>query len=1373
MSCSSLARAITVVVCVLGCDAFGTVAAASASTSAIAPFGGEGEAAGQFSGPRGIAVDQESGDVYIGDRENKRVDKFGSKGEFLLAWGWGVTDGAAEPQSCGPEGTSGTCRSGIEGTGSGQFGELSMGVAVDNNPLDASRGDVYVEDGTNHRIEKFGPEGKFLLMFGGEVNQKTKGFVCFAGEECKAGVEGAGPGEFEELLSGTIAVDTAGTVFVADNGRVQEFDEGGTFVKEISLPSSGNIYALTVGGGEEVYVVSELLSGVREYDGSGVEVGERDPAVSFSGTGVAIGPSLELYVFNAESGHVREYAKSGAQIASFAEHDAASPGEFTRGIAFGAGVGGLYVLYGATVQFAVPPPPGPVVLSASVSAILSTTATFAAVLNAEGHETSYRFEYGATQAYGSSTAAEVLPGGAGFEDEPVITHITGLQPQTGYHLRVVATNECEPVEEPGRMCTVDGPDQTFETLPPVSIDSESVSHTTATSARLETELNPHDLATEFQFEYLTQAEFDENGESWIGPDKPVAAPHPDGEVGEGTTDVPENLLIEGLTPSTTYHYRLVARNSAGVVQGPDRVFATRSGGSARLIDGRAWEMVSPPDKRGSGLEAMTKEGGIIQAAQDGSGLAYIAKAPIDAEPAGSRSFADTQLLATRAGGVWNTQDIATPHETVAGLVGGRLSEYRMFSPDLSVGLVEPEGQTPLSAEATEPTPYLRHETSCQADPSACYEPLVTGCPAPPAPCEPLIQEHADVPAGTKFGTVYEGGVRNASTGVEFAGATPDLSHVVLVAPESLTLGFEAGTGREDALYEWIGGALTPVSIVPDGTSAAAEGGAKLGAKGLDVRNAISSDGTRVFFESEQSHLFLRDTAEAETAQLDAPQEGAPGGISHALFQGANDDGTKAFFTDPAQLTTDATSNASAPDLYMCEVGEAAGKPTCALKDLTVDAHPGEAADVLGRVLGSGSEGNFVYFVANGELAQGATHGGCKTHSPQSPELTCNLYVYDASAKQTRLVAVLSGADAPDWEAGDEGANLGELTDRVSENGRYLAFMSRRSLTGYDNRDAVSGEPDEEVYLYDAQSGRLVCASCDPTGARPVGVFDSETLLSPLLVDRTAVWKGQTLAGSIPGWTSVEKIRALYQSRYLNDEGRLFINSPVGLVSQDSNGVEDVYEYEPEGTGPAAARCGPEAGGGIEAFKAGMAVEVEGRQVEEGPGCVGLISSGTSSEESAFLDASAMGPGGEEGEDVFFLTTARLSSADTDSALDVYDAHVCTAASPCPSVQANTPPPCTATEACRATGASQQTANIPPSATLTGAGNAQPSVTTTKPKTAAQVRAERLTKALKACRVKRNERRRHACEVQARKRYGPIRSGEKPGKASRRHTRRSK
>ena len=102
-------------------------------------------------------------------------------------------------------------------------------------------------------------------------------------------------------------------------------------------------------------------------------------------------------------------------------------------------------------------------------------------------------------------------------------------------------------------------------------------------------------------------------------------------------------------------------------------------------------------------------------------------------------------------------------------------------------------------------------------------------------------------------------------------------------------------------------------------------------------------------------------------------------------------------------------------------------------------------------------------------------------------------------------------------------DLTDMTSRVSPNGRYLAFMSERSLTGYENRDANSGEPDEEVFLYDASTGRLVCASCDPTGARPVGLRRAAANSTDARRLRPDNWKDRWLAANIPGWTAIQHL----------------------------------------------------------------------------------------------------------------------------------------------------------------------------------------------------------------------------------------------------------
>jgi hypothetical protein len=240
-------------------------------------------------------------------------------------------------------------------------------------------------------------------------------------------------------------------------------------------------------------------------------------------------------------------------------------------------------------------------------------------------------------------------------------------------------------------------------------------------------------------------------------------------------------------------------------------------------------------------------------------------------------------------------------------------------------------------------------------------------------------------------------------------------------------------------------------------------------------------------------------------------------------------------------------------------------------------------------------------------------------------------------------------------------------------------MSGRSLTGYDNRDLATGQPAAEVYLYSAAADRLVCASCDPTGARPVAVpyHPLEPGSGGLVGGPGATWEG-LVAANLPGWTGNEQLGLVtrHQPRYLSNSGRLFLNTVNALVPQDANGTQDVYQYEPPGVGNCTTSS-PTYG------------ELSG-------GCVGLISSGTSALESAFLDAS------ENGNDVFFLTSARLSGLDTDNARDVYDAHVCTSEVPCLPEPQPPAPACTG-DACQQP-AVPPNDSTPGSLTFNGAGN---------------------------------------------------------------------
>jgi hypothetical protein len=1379
--------------------------AVSAPSALAAPtgFGTQGEGAGQFVGdPSGVAVDQETGQVFVVDPEGLRVERFSGAGAFERLWGRGVN--AAGGDSC----VAGeVCIGGEPGSGAGEFGSFPSGVAVDNSLLGFPHGNVYVEDGGNARVQEFTSEGVFVLMFGKNVNSVTHGDVCVASEAaaCERGEEETGPGAFGNLREkDSIAVDAAGVVYVGDENRVQKFSSAGVLLGEVPLPGVGAVMGLAVDSEGNMYVPGG--GGVQKFSSAGVKLGAARPASSQAV--IALGPAGELFVYDhlnrtpPEPRHLQEYAPDGTQLHSTLWEFAGESG--SGGLAFGDTLGVLYLGAHREVATSTAPVAGPEVLEGSerVDDVLPTSVLAHALVNPEGASSVYHVEYGLSAGYGESTpvsaplaavdevqsvtvtatggtftlsfqgaatagipfsasagevqtALEGVPGlGAGqvsvsgepggpwsvqftgtragqdvpelsadasgltapepgpaptavvatstpgfslFDDRAVSAALTGLLPATVYHFRFVVSD--------GTHTTL-GPDQTFETAPPVSVETESVSEVTGEGARLEATLNPHGLAGRFHFEYGTSTAYE------------ASVPVPDESLGSGSEGVSVHVQIQGLQASTLYHYRVVATNGFGTNAGPDRTFTTQGGSATALIDGRRWEMVSPPSKHGGVLEGIAEEGSMIQSAEDGHAFTYIATGPISGEAPGSRSVANTQLMALRtAPSVWATKDISTPHEEVSAVIVGKRSEYLAFSSDLSLGGLDAVGSTPLNpalmGERKEHTSYLRASSTEHA-------PLNT------SEFVPLVTE-ANTPPGTRFaGKEETPGNGDFEEGTIFVAMTPDGRNVILSATPPLVEGVTAN--GEQSLYEWRAGTLTYVSGIPAVPATVCGGAglacaqpadnAALGHQNQQTRGAVSNDGSRVVFRAEGERLWLRDVARGETLRLDAPQGGVRGQGGGAQFQIASGDGSRVFFTDGARLTPDATGNGTKPDLYMCEVRVTAGHLSCALTDLSVDPNRNEAAGVLGDVIGIDETGRYVYFVASGALAPGAAPGGA------------NLYVRDVTSDKPSLVAVLAAGDGPDWASARSGTDLGEMTAGVSPNGRYLAFMSSRSLTGFDNRDAVSGAPDQEVFEYDRERGEhgsLVCVSCGSSGGRPRGLFESRQAGRPL-VDRPGVWDERWLAGSIPGWTLQYRGAASYRSRYLSDSGRLFFNSAVGLVAGDGNGREDVYEYEPTG----APGC------------------------STGSGCVGLLSGGSSSEESAFLDAAG------NGEDVFFLTAAQLArGTDVDGALDVYDAHVCSTGVPCASGVVSVAPACSTADSCRPAPAPQPDLfGAPASQTFSGKGNVAPAPPPPVPgrgkgKTAAQIRAEKLAKALKACHRIKPRKGRLACEEKAHKSYGPL------------------
>jgi hypothetical protein len=1154
------------------------------------------------------------------------------------------------------------------------------GVAVDNSGNLVTKGRVYVADPRSEAVDVFEPKAG-----GGE-----KYITQITGPE--SGVPFAGLGGF-----GAVAVDQLnGDLLIVDGSTAVEVFEP-TALGEYMLarrltgtPSGAfeRVGGVTAGGpGGEIYVWesegnSQHGAVVDEFSSTGIYLGHLTgtsdaPSGAFeSVTAVAVDPSGDVYVGGSKAGP----SGSFAYVRSFGPNSVI-----------------------------------PDVTTETPSSVKPRSATLNGTVNPdEAGAATCRFEWGTSNSFGKVAPCEPEAVANGNSPVPVHAALSGLQTDTTYYYRLVASN--------ANGANRGEPLQTHEfATPGPGIHQEYAMVVTSASASLNAAIDPDDAATAYYFQYGTSTAY--------GSTLPV---QPGLSLGSGTGDVSVSIHLQGLAAGTVYHYRVVALSEVDgepmIVEGSDQTFTTQAAGTeATPLDGRQWEMVSPPNKQGAGIDPQSDSltPVDVEAAANGDAITYGADSPIVLNPAGNRALEPSQVISTRrAPGSWESADIETPHEEGAGspIVRG---EYPFFTSDLSLGVALPAGATPL-VPGKEATVYLWSA-------NGGYKATVTS--------ESLQFPGETLNIRNGFGFQHT---------LEFVSASPDLNHLILAGPAALVPGAPpfSNTKPLENLYEWsTGGKLQIISVYPDGELA---GTPALGDRS-ESRNAISKDGSRVVFNDVSTDRnYLRDTVKGETISLETAQ-GVPQ-PSHTFwhYRTADSEDSRIFFSSSGRLTTNSTAsenqNADNPsgaegfgteDLYVFEVTSGKNEPLAGkLTDLSIDGNPEETATLEG-VIGASEDGSYVYYVARGVLGDAAEHGATPGN---------NLYVvhYDEATKTwapPHFIAALAGkttgkgvpgnGDSPDWTTFNE-HQLREMTARVSPNGRFLAFMSENSLTGYDNRDANSGVPDEEVFVYDASTDRLACASCNPAGGRPVG-FREGGELDERLVDWSQVWLNRWLAASLPGWSAAEAHNANYQPRYLLNDGRLFFQSNDALVPADVNGREDVYEYEPAGVGS----CQPPGYGQSASVVYNASVG----------GCVGLISAGTSSEESAFVDAS------ETGGDVFFLTASKLSPQDYDNSLDVYDAHECTASAPCAPPPPLTPPPCTTGDACKP-GPTPQSALFgePSSETFSGAGNVVPSGGEVKVTSRSAGKAQKLAKALRACR-KQPKRKRAGCERKARRKYG--------------------
>ncbi len=265
--------------------------------------------------------------------------------------------------------------------------------------------------------------------------------------------------------------------------------------------------------------------------------------------------------------------------------------------------------------------------------------------------------------------------------------------------------------------------------------------------------------------------------------------------------------------------------------------------------------------------------------------------------------------------------------------------------------------------------------------------------------------------------------------------------------------------------------------------------------------------------------------------------------------------------------------------------------------------------------------------------------------------------------------------------------------RVSKSGGFLVFETSSTVPGALNASGTAPANNssgfDEVYRYEAATSKLLCISCATPGT---------TVVANSNLSNDNQQESEENA-SATGW-------AVPSRGMTSDGAKVFFDTTQALVAADTNSVRDAYQWE--------------------------------------DGKVFLLSSGTGVAPSFFLDNS------ESGTDVFIATADNLVAADTDGVYDVYDVregggfHLGMTPAPCVDGCSDAAP----------TGPEPSTSG-PLSASFVGPGNL--AVPATSPpvrrQTAAQVRAERLAHALKACRKAPSRGHRVACERSARRRYG--------------------
>ena len=576
---------------------------------------------------------------------------------------------------------------------------------------------------------------------------------------------------------------------------------------------------------------------------------------------------------------------------------------------------------------------------------------------------------------------------------------------------------------------------------PPRIRAQSAAEIETGEADLRAEVSPHGLFTTYRFEYVSQADFEASGYA-----KASRVPAAEASLGEGGAFLAVSAPIAGLAPATGYRLRVVAINHCKASEpeatcvttgegkegkeGKDVAFSTYVD-DAGLPDGRAYELVTPPDTNGR-IPTMVALGQSFAspgfdtglASLDGQGLVFGTEGG-SLPGLGGGGFHDT-YEAVRGDDGWSSHltgpsGAQASQPSPGGIAAGH--SYSLWG-------MEGEGTLPVSGSLW--ATYLRRpggvDPACSPEPEGQFE--FVGCGS--LGVEPRAQgrwiggdgSHVVFVTGNEA-VRLEPDAPPTGTAAVYDRSPDGLTHVVSLLPGDVT-----PAAGEQAVYQGASADGSAVAFEIEGHLYVRLDDERTleAASGETVFGGLSRDGSRLFYlrpNASEPQLEEGLIPQGELFAFDSSGEGASvpiGSGTEAVLVNVSADGSHAYFVSPQVLDEAEEAKAGAENLYVWNGATVAFVATVGEEDLI------------------GEEGN----------AGGARVGGL------------GLWVTDAR----------SPSQGPyDGPANDP--------SRTTADGAALIFQSRARLTSYENGGHA------EIYRYEeaaAPGERLRCVSCNPTGS---------------------------------------------------------------------------------------------------------------------------------------------------------------------------------------------------------------------------------------------------------------------------------------------------